>query len=292
MSLNKFTTTAKGQALGLNVGAALVNTTQLISGNTDSSITSARSNNSIISGENASIAGNSLNSTIVSGRYCTINPTGSSQCNVILGGNVNAITGDVTNESTIINGADNIINVSGATIIGGSGCSITGDYSAILNTYDVSCANRYCLISGTGTPAALTSGDYQLNFTYAGGYSLFSNSARTTGMTMGVSASAWAAVSDIRKKKNITPYTENACDKLKEVKVIKYHYNHQEDDEKLKLGLSAQNLQRVYPEYVQVDETTEDKFLSVEYSNMTVPLIKAVQELTARVEKLESLLKN
>lgn len=289
MSLNKFTTTAKGQNLGLQLGAGLVNTTQLIVGNSANTITSSNLNNSVIGGDHSTIAGNAKGCTILSGRYCVMNPTGTSEMN-ILSGNGCDITGDATSQSTILNGSGNAISGSTSTIISGQGCSITGDYSMILNAQSVSCANRHALIAGWGNSAALTTGDYQCVFTYPGGYQFYSNAARTTGMTMGVSASAWAAVSDIRKKKNIAPYTENACDKLKEVKVIKYHYNHQDDDEKLKLGLSAQNLQRIYPEYVQVDETTEDKFLSVEYSSMCVPLIKAVQELTARVEQLESLL--
>lgn len=86
-------------------------------------------------------------------------------------------------------------------------------------------------------------------------------------------------VSDERRKKDISKYDENALDKLDRLLVVKYHYVNQSEKDSLHLGIIAQNLKEIYPEFVKVDETVPEKYLSVDYSLLVVPLIKSIQEL-------------
>lgn len=86
-------------------------------------------------------------------------------------------------------------------------------------------------------------------------------------------------VSDERRKKNISKYKDSALDKLDSLLVVQYHYNNQSDKDSLHLGVIAQNLKEIYPEFVKTDDTVPEKYLSVDYSLLVVPLIKAIQEL-------------
>ena len=91
--------------------------------------------------------------------------------------------------------------------------------------------------------------------------------------------------------------TENSSIKIKEnvedlngslEKVVNLHpvsYN-KIGSQNTELGLIAEEVQSVYPEFVQYDENGEP--IGVNYSRLTVALIGAVQELTKRVEELRN----
>ena len=116
-------------------------------------------------------------------------------------------------------------------------------------------------------------------------------------------ATAFNTISDIRLKENIESIEPQFLADLMNLNVVKYNikqYNVNESDtssiqmnyytdEKLLLrnhyGLIAQELKEVYPDLV--DEGA-DGFLSVNYIEIIPLLIKAVQELTAKVDELES----
>lgn len=55
------------------------------------------------------------------------------------------------------------------------------------------------------------------------------------------------------------------------------------------IGSTAQNLEKIYPECVAIDESTEEKYLQVGgWGQTEYKLAKAIQELNAKIEALES----
>lgn len=66
----------------------------------------------------------------------------------------------------------------------------------------------------------------------------------------------------------------------------KSHFTYNADEQKKEhIGVSAQEIQKLYPEVVNENE---DGYLSVDYAKLSVIALKAVDELYARLLKLEA----
>ena len=105
----------------------------------------------------------------------------------------------------------------------------------------------------------------------------------------------YGTISDSRLKKNIVTSAPKLEDMLK-IRVI--NYNLKGPDSTKYIGLLAQELEELFPELVFEDNTVE-RFKSVNYSSLTIMLIKAFQEqqvlinnLIATLEELEEEIEN
>ena len=99
-------------------------------------------------------------------------------------------------------------------------------------------------------------------------------------------ATSHSLISDLRLKKNIKPL-ENSLSKILKVQGVSYDWK----DESMKdpqIGLIAQEIEKVYPEFVLFNKADPKKMRSVNYAAMVAPLIEAVKELYAMVMKLVS----
>jgi|GEM_PF-4350527 len=115
--------------------------------------------------------------------------------------------------------------------------------------------------------------------------------------TLGSSTNAWGAVytidgtvqkSDIRLKTNITPLKYGLADVLK-IDPISYNWK-QDITGKVKIGVSAQQVQTILPEVVNVGDDA-NKTLSVNYAEMVPVLINAIKEQQTQIEELKALVK-
>jgi hypothetical protein len=86
-----------------------------------------------------------------------------------------------------------------------------------------------------------------------------------------------AAFSDARLKSNIHTY-ENALATVQQLRGVRYERNN-----KLNIGVIAQEVQAVLPEVVN----TDNEYLAVSYGNIIAVLIEAIKELNLKIEKLE-----
>ena len=93
-----------------------------------------------------------------------------------------------------------------------------------------------------------------------------------------VQAAAFLYSSDIRLKKDVSEL-DNSLEKVNQLNGVSFSWR--ENDEK-GIGLIAQDVERVYPELVSVDDVTGMK--SVEYGNLVAPLIEAVKEQQKLIE--------
>lgn len=92
----------------------------------------------------------------------------------------------------------------------------------------------------------------------------------------------YTSTSDIRLKKDVEELP-NVLNKIKDIKAISYRGINSNSKQK-NIGLSAQNVRESFPTVVN---ESEDGFLCISYDRLTPILIKAIQELTEKLEKLE-----
>jgi hypothetical protein len=88
--------------------------------------------------------------------------------------------------------------------------------------------------------------------------------------------------SSIRYKKDIVDI-ESTSSKVQLLRPVKYKKIRDESEE---IGLIAEDVAELFPEVVKYDN--EGRPDGVNYSRLSVILLKAVQELTERVNKLEN----
>lgn len=104
---------------------------------------------------------------------------------------------------------------------------------------------------------------------------------------------AWTNTSDVRLKERI----ENLPDArglalVEQMRPVTYHWKDKDKDALTgqRIGFIAQEIEKLYPEAVSTDSKTTLKSLS--YAELTVPLVKAVQELKALFDGLVAQVKD
>jgi hypothetical protein len=111
---------------------------------------------------------------------------------------------------------------------------------------------------------------------------MYAGSQPTTGVTLGVGATSWSATSDERKKDIIEDITD-ATQKLSGLRTVIGKYK-TDDEEVRRSFLIAQDVQAVFPEAIGEDQ---DGTLNLRYTDLIPVLVKAIQELNAKVTSLE-----
>ena len=96
-------------------------------------------------------------------------------------------------------------------------------------------------------------------------------------------AGALTQNSDSRYKKEIQTLP-SALEKVSALRGVSYQWKDR-NDESEKIGVIAQEVEKIYPELVHTDE---DGYKSVAYSNLVAPLIESVKELNQKITELES----
>ena len=185
-----------------------------------------------------------------------------------------------------------------ASIGGGTGAVLIGDTSQtdgeIFKVHGSTDAKYLIRIHQTNTAIASDDLIMQMAFdndasTTAGArFIVFEDSNTTMGsiaVASNVDQIVYNTTSDERLKENI----KDASSQLKtindiQVREFKWKRNGYED-----IGVIAQELEKVYPKAVtKGGDDVSEKPYEVSYSTLVIPLIKAVQELSAKVEALEN----
>jgi hypothetical protein len=101
---------------------------------------------------------------------------------------------------------------------------------------------------------------------------------------------AWTVVSDARDKTNFAP-VPHGLEFVKQLKPTAYQFRESRESEAtnggVRYGFKAQDIAAIEPEAVIVDTTNPEKLYYNE-SNLIAVMVKAIQELTAKVERLEN----
>ncbi len=94
---------------------------------------------------------------------------------------------------------------------------------------------------------------------------------------------AYINPSDARLKKDITPLG-NMLDKVMALTPKKFHYKTNKGGDPLSWGFIAQDVQKIFPEFIDVKD---DGYLGIAYSNFSIVAIKAIQEQQTEIEELK-----
>jgi hypothetical protein len=102
-------------------------------------------------------------------------------------------------------------------------------------------------------------------------------------------ATQWKTSSDVRLKKDITTI-DNALDKVSVLRGVEFKWRTEEYpdkglDEGKKIGLIAQEVEKVLPEVVSTDNKG---YKSVEYANIVGVLVEAVKDLKVQNEAFKA----
>ena len=96
--------------------------------------------------------------------------------------------------------------------------------------------------------------------------------------------------SDKRLKENIED-SDLGLEFVNKLRPVRYNYIKDKQDGKTKYGIIAQEVQEVLKESSNEDFSgikDSDEYLGADYNQFIAPLMKAVQELSAKVEELEA----
>ena len=116
------------------------------------------------------------------------------------------------------------------------------------------------------------------------------NVTNGTGVFAVYTNGTYATLSDQTQKKNIETTRDGYLDDLNKLRVVKYNWNEQEDNEPKELGLIAQEVEQVFPGLINEMRSEEGELpkKGVKAGVLPYMLIKALQEATARIETLEA----
>ncbi|HEV7781581.1 MAG TPA: tail fiber domain-containing protein [Chitinophagaceae bacterium] len=89
--------------------------------------------------------------------------------------------------------------------------------------------------------------------------------------------------SDLRIKKNIHPLDDVILEKIMLLQPKSYLYKSQADNDKHSYGFIAQEVQKIFPEFVS---EKEDGYLGIAYDNFGVIAVKAIQEQQKQIDLL------
>ena len=240
-----------------------------------------------ITGNNANIGGtNTINNLTVTGSFDTSGgtefagnaATSTLASNIAIGANRvpynNANNSTTSSSNFTFNGTTlSVANVTSSFTGNLAGRSTASDTSKIISAggggYNV------VLTDGTGDNKGLAIDN---GITFNGG----SNS-------LTVSGDITAFASDMRLKTNIEKI-QGAVAKVCKLSGFTYEFNETGRDLKLpagkQLGVSAQQVQEIFPEAVAVRPT--DEYLTVKYEKLVPVLIEAIKELKEEIESLKS----
>jgi hypothetical protein len=183
--------------------------------------------------------------------------------------------------NTTTNNGDSL-QVKGAMSAGFVNASDTG--FAITSYFNSGTSNSYL---GLGTSYGVASGgDVVLTLNTSGKLIYVRNVS--AGVYLSGGATSWTANSDETIKDIIEPIT-NGVDKLKDLRTVIYKLKNDETNHR-KIGLIAQDVEKVLPDVITKTYQKEynREILGLNYTDLIPVLVKAIQELTARVQYLEN----
>ncbi|MDS8822322.1 tail fiber domain-containing protein [Streptococcus pneumoniae] len=91
--------------------------------------------------------------------------------------------------------------------------------------------------------------------------------------------------SDRRLKENITDTAVKALDKINRLRMVAFDFIENKKHEEI--GLIAQEAETIVPKIVSRDPENPDGYLYIDYTALVPYLIKAIQELNQKIEKME-----
>lgn len=232
-------------------------------------------------------------------------------------GDVRMVLGDATNNISIIRngasdgwmrfaGVDGIVDVTGAKnllmrtngaermrITSAGNVGIGGTPVGKFHTFSGLDDDTIYVETSNNRPTVryLRSGtSYATTFVDGNGFTTGSNNSyacragASGGVYLAATATAWSAISDERFKKNIKPLGYG-LNEVMQLNPVRFDYIDDSSEESARIGFIAQEVKPIIPEAIQGSEEIR---LGLSITELIPALVKAIQELNAKVEALEA----
>jgi len=270
-------------ALALRVsGSSAFTGSMFVSGTVSGSFTGDGSSLTGIAGYTVA---NSANNRVITSVDAT---NANAEANMLFDGSTLNITGDATLTGTLTAATGTFVYQifeSSSTIIT-SGSNIFGD-----KQNDIQQITGSLKVTGSVSSSAGFSGSFVGDgsgltdlagggpFAQTGSFFATSNNIQITGS---LNATSVTETSALRYKKYVKPL-KSQSDNVYKLRPVHFKWK---DDNRGDIGLIAEEVGEIYPELVSmgIDGSAE----GISYTKLTAVLIKTIQELSARIEKLEN----
>ena len=136
------------------------------------------------------------------------------------------------------------------------------------------------------TDSTEASANNQFMTRYAGGYRLYTNATKTTGVSLAAGGSSWAVISDVHRKENFLSIDgEDILSRIRSLPVTTWRYIDEEDRSVRHIGPMAQDWERAFG--FSGDPTTINMS---DFDGVNLAAIQALDARTARQEgRIEAL---
>lgn len=199
----------------------------------------------------------------------------------------NMVIGTVAPSSGIITGIQALMSLNGAWTFGGTTASLGHTFRSGGNTtVNITATSAASVMSMTSSGGAGCRIDFQDGATAKSSLGHLNTVGRLqaqTGGTGGVEltsgATSWSSMSDERLKENIADLDYGLA-QVVALNPISFNYLTDNESDPRRIGLSAQAVKLIMPEFVFGEGTGVDgDFYSLDLTNMVPVLVKAIQEL-------------
>jgi hypothetical protein len=132
----------------------------------------------------------------------------------------------------------------------------------------------------------VTTGQVTFSTQAAGVVAIFQN--ELTGNNCAIDPSVVGGIScssDGTLKKDVESSIDSQLDKVSQLRPVEYHWKNQNDADSKTIGFIAQDIQKIFPEFVTTDPDTGK--LRMSYTGLIIPLVKAMQELNQKIQQSE-----
>ena len=164
------------------------------------------------------------------------------------------------------------VSCSDINITGGSIALKTSGFNNAISVNASTAPNRGYYIGGTISRATDDNGEQTYILTHASGNATFSGNVYAANIS-----------SDKRKKKNIKDTKVKGVESIQQMEVKQFDWK--KDNKHQSIGLIAQQLEEINPDYVLINEDTKDYYLNE--STLVATCIKAIQEQQDQINKLQ-----
>lgn len=253
---------------------------------------------------------------LVSSSYSFI---GAGNANIVTGAFYSSVVAGYNNKITVPSyafigaGSDNTISGSGpySAIVAGQSATVTGSNSTVLNGLSNTISGQYAVAGGvysqithantfmwnsTSTSVFSSSAVGEFAITSHGGVRFFTNTGRSTGMTLAAGASSWSAVSSEALKTNFKPVEQQAIlAKLLTVPIRTYNYKDGDSyHPTINLGPTAEDWDGAFADILGRKTIALDgaEIPAINDGDKLGVALAAIQALTMEVNELKAKLAN
>lgn len=172
-------------------------------------------------------------------------------------------------------------------------CGALEDYSVAIGYRAVAKnSGSFVITDASTTDSLLSSTNNQFNARYAGGYRLFTNAIKTTGVALAAGGNAWGTISDSTVKERFVPAApETFLQKLTALRLGSWNYKGQSDPGYRHYGPMAQEIFSAYGKDAYGSIGNDTTLNSADMDGLMMILLQGLEKRTSSLQETNNQLK-